>query len=109
MKPATELSKHSAITFAVLKRSPHTEYLTWESMTDSLRMESWVGGSRFCIIGLWEYSRSQSGAMVTLGKPKADRDSQEITEHKWACGKKRTLQDLWVPLLLVPHDFPTSK
>lgn len=26
-------------------------YITWESMTDSLRIESSVGGSRFCMMG----------------------------------------------------------
>lgn len=52
-------------------------YITWESMTDSLRIESSVGGSHFCMMGPWHDSTSQLGATVTLGKPKGIRKNHE--------------------------------
>lgn len=41
-------------------------------MTDSLRMESCVGGSHFCMIGPGDFTL-QSGAIVTLGKPRQEQ------------------------------------
>lgn len=49
-------------------------------MTDSLRMESWLGGWLFCTMGPWDDSRSQLGAIVTLGKPRGIRQHRE--EHR---------------------------
>lgn len=52
-------------------------YITWESMTESLRIERWVGRSHFCTMGPWEDSGSQLGAIVTLGKPRGIRQNRE--------------------------------
>lgn len=64
--------------FVQTRNTEHTyKLITWESMTDSLRMESWVGGSHFCTMGPWDDSKSQLGAIVTLGKPRGIRQNRE--------------------------------